>query len=389
MEARGVLRDVRVIDFGQYIAGPLAAMLLADQGADVIRVDPPTGPRWNTPANATWNRNKRSIALDLKNTDDRAIARKLIAGADVVIENFRPGVMERLGLGAAAMTAANPRLIYCSLPGFGHDDPRAHVRAYDQIIQGFSGLMSLTGDKGTAPMRAGYVVCDTMAAMTAAFAVCAALFRKATTGEGEMIDVSMLDASLSTMASWVVSNYLNAAKVPQPMGNENHTAAPSGTYRTGKGLINIVVNEERHFLRLCEVIDRPQFKTDPRFCERDIRIANRELLRGLLEEALQAKSAAEWERLFDEAGVPAGPILTIPEIVAHSQVEQRGLIKHFENVKDLNRDLRVTRAGFRLSQDQPDVAMPPPQLGQDTARILKTMGFTDAELDELRREGVI
>lgn len=397
------LEGVRVIDLSNVLAGPLASYQMALLGAEVIKIevpgvgdlarkmgaDPKLGALKMGASFCSINSGKQSITLNLKHARGKEIFRRMVKDADVVLENFRPGTMTRLGLDYAALKQVNPGLIYCAVSGFGQSGPLAQRPAYDQIIQGFSGIMSLTGDKDTAPMRAGYVVCDTMAAMTAAFAICAALFRKAGSGEGEMIDVSMLDASLSTMASWVVSNYLNAAKIPQPMGNENHTAAPSGTYRTGNGLINIVNNEERHFQRLCDVIGRPEFKSDPRFCERDIRIANREVLRGLLEEALQARSAAEWERLFDAAGVPAGPILTIPEIVTHPQVEERGLLKRFKNVQDFEADLQVTRAGFRLSQDQPDVATPPPRLGQDTASILGAMGFKDAEIDELRRDGVV
>ena len=397
------LAGVRVIDLTNVLAGPLASYQMALLGAEVIKIevpgvgdaarrmgaDPKLGALRMGASFCSINSGKQSITLNLKHARGKELFKRLVKDADVVLENFRPGTMKKLGLDYAALNSLNPGLIYCAVSGFGQSGPLSLRPAYDQIIQGFSGIMSLTGDRDTAPMRAGYVVCDTMAAMTAAFAVCAALFRRATTGEGEMIDVSMLDASFATMASWVISNYLNAGKTPQPMGNENHTAAPSGTYRTGKGLINIVVNEERHFLRLCDIIDRPQFKSDPRFCERDIRIANREVLRGLLEEALQARSAAEWEKLFDEAGVPAGPILTIPEIVAHPQVAERGLLKRFEKVKDLERDLQVTRAGFRLSKEQPDVATPPPQLGQDSARILGAMGFNDADIEELRRDGVI
>jgi crotonobetainyl-CoA:carnitine CoA-transferase CaiB-like acyl-CoA transferase len=228
-----------------------------------------------------------------------------------------------------------------------------------------------------------------MAAMTAAFAVAAALYRKQQTGEGEMIDVSMLDASLATMASWIVSNYLNAGRAPVPMGNENHTAAPSGTFKTGKGLLNIVNNEQKHFERLCEVVGRPELKTDPRFADREARLAHREELRRVLEEALQAKSAAEWERLFDEASVPAGPILTVPEIIAHPQVASRQFIKRFERVPGLDKPIAVTRVGFRLGGEQPDVDAPPPPLGKDTAAVLRGIGYSDSELEQLRRDGVI
>ena len=397
------LEGVRVIDVSNVLAGPLASYQLVMLGAEVIKVEVPgigdlarkMGADANLGANkmgasfCAANAGKKSVTLNLKHARGKQIFKELVKSADVVLENFRPGTMKRLGLDYAALKAENAGIIYCAVSGFGQSGPLSQRPTYDQIIQGFSGIMSLTGDKDTAPMRAGYLVCDTMAAMTAAFAICAALFRKANTGEGEMIDVSMLDSTLSTMASWLVSNYLNAAKIPTPMGNENHTAAPSGTYRTGNGLLNIVNNEERHFQRLCEVIGRPEFKTDPRFSERDIRISNRAVLRELLEDALQAKSAAEWEKLFDEAGVPAGPILTIPEIISHPQIEERSFLKRFENVEGLGRDLQVTRVGFRLSKDQPDVSTPPPKLGQDTFDVLGAMGYTKSDIDELRRDGIV
>jgi formyl-CoA transferase len=204
-----------------------------------------------------------------------------------------------------------------------------------------------------------------------------------------MIDVSMLDTSLSTMASWPVSNYLNAGKVPVPMGNENHTAAPSGTFKTGKGLLNIVNNEHKQWDKLCDVIGKPELKTDPRFAEGNARITNRAALRTIIEDALQAKSAEDWERLFNEAGVPAGPILNVPDILGHPHVEHRQLIKRFEKARGVDRDIAVTRVGFRLSREQPDVDRPPPVLGVDTDDVLSDAGYSNAAIADLRRAGVI
>jgi CoA:oxalate CoA-transferase len=325
----------------------------------------------------------------LKNKRGKEVFLRLIKNADVVLENFRPGTMKKLGFDYDSLKKINQTLIYCAVSGFGQSGPLSQRPTYDQIIQGFCGLMSLTGNPETAPMRAGYVVCDTTAAITAAFAVCAALYRREKSGTGEMIDVSMLDSSLASMASWTVSNYFNANQIPVPRGNENPTASPSGTYRTGDGLLNIVNNEDKHFERLCEVIGMPELKTDPRFEERNIRIKNREQMRAVLEQALQAKSATEWERLFDEAGVPAGRIFTIPEILAHPQIESRKLIKRFKNVDGIGRDLSVPRVGFHLASGQPDVATPPPRLGQDTDAVLAGAGYSASEIEELRTQGAI
>ena len=397
------LSGVRVLDLTNIIAGPLCSYQLVMMGAEVIKIevpgtgdlsrkmgaDPGLGAKQMGASFLALNAGKQSMTLDLKRARGKEVFKRLVRDADVVLENFRPGTMKKLGLDYPVLKALNAGVVYCAISGFGQAGPLAQRPSYDQIIQGFSGIMSLTGDENTAPMRAGYVVCDTMAAMTAAFAVAAALYRRQTTGAGEMIDVSMLDASLATMAAWTISNYFNAGKEPVPMGNESHSASPSGTFKTGNGLLNIVNNEQKQYEALCDAIGRPELKTDARFAERNVRIRNRALLRPILEEALQAKSAQEWERLFSEAGVPAGPILTVPEILAHPQVESRGLIKRSGTVDALGRDLSVTRLGFQLASGQPDVDAPPPRLGQHTDAVLEGAGYTQDEIAALRREGVV
>lgn len=249
--------------------------------------------------------------------------------------------------------------------------------------------MSLTGDATTAPNRAGYTVCDATAAITAAFAICAALYRKQKSGTGEMIDVSMLDASLASMGAWMFTNHLNTGYVPFPQGNENPNASPSGTYRTGDGALNIVNNEDKHFHRLCEVIGMPELRTDPRFAERTTRIANRQQMREVLEQALQSKSAEAWEVLLNAAGVPCGRILTVAEIARHPHLESRQFVKHFKDVPGVGRDIAVPRLGFRLASGQPDVQTPPPQLGRDTSVLLGGVGYSASQIDELRGQGVI
>lgn len=396
------LKGVRVLDLTNVLAGPLCSYQLAMMGAEVVKIespgtgdlsrkmgaDPELAGRLMGASFCSANAGKKSITLNLKHDEGRKIFLRLVKSADVVLENFRPGVMKRLGLDYERLQTVNPGIIYCAVSGFGQEGPLAQRPAYDQIVQGFSGLMSLTGDQRTAPTRAGYLACDAMGAMTAAFAVAAALLRKHKTGEGEMIDVAMLDSTLATMACWIVSNYLNAGHVPVPMGNENHSAAPSGTFRTGKGLLNIVNNEQHQFEKLCEIIGRPALKRDPRFSARDARVKNREALREILEQALATKTAAEWEALFTEAGVPVGPVLTVPEILAHPQVADRALIKTFDNAPGTGRNVSVPRVGFRLAREQPDVATPPPQLGQDTAAILEELGYGAGDVEKLRREGV-
>ena len=397
------LDKVRVLDLTNVVAGPLASYQLVMLGAEVIKIevpgvgdlarkmgaDPSLGQKQMGASFLALNAGKRSLTLNLKDARGKEIFKRLVRHADVVLENFRPGAMKKLGLGYPVLKGINPGLVYCAVSGFGQEGPLAQRPSYDQIIQGFCGLMSITGDEKSAPTRAGYIVCDTMAAITAAFAVCAALYRREKTGEGEMIDVAMLDASLASMASWPISNYLNAGKVPVPMGNDSHTASPSGMFRTGSGLINIVNNEQKQWEKLCDVIGRPGLKTDPRFAERDARVARRVELRVLLEEALQAKSADEWERLFNEAGVPAGPILNLTDILHHPQIRSRELIKRFKDAPGVGRDVAVSRLGFRLGKEQPDVDRPPPTLGRDTDEILKAAGYSGKDIEAFRIAGVI
>lgn len=397
------LDGVRIVDCTNVIAGPLATYQLVMLGAEVIKIevpgigdlarkfgaDPELGKKQMGASFFASNSGKKSLTLNLKTEGGKSAFLRLVKTADVVIENFRPGAMEKLGLGYDALKAVHPGLIYCAVSGFGQEGPLSQRPTYDQIIQGFCGLMSLTGDAETAPIRAGYTVCDAMAAITAAFAISAALYRKAMTGQGEMIDVSMLDASLASMAAWLVTNHLNAGDIPIPRGNENPSSSPSGTYRTGDGLLNIVNNEDKHFERTCEVIGRPDLKTDPRFAVRTTRIKNRDRMKAVLEEALQAKSAAEWEVLFDQAGVPAGRIFTVPEIVRHPQLATREFFKHFDEVPGADRAIDVPRLGFRLASGLPDVGTPPPQLGQDTDAILKSLGYESTDIEALRRQGAI
>jgi crotonobetainyl-CoA:carnitine CoA-transferase CaiB-like acyl-CoA transferase len=248
--------------------------------------------------------------------------------------------------------------------------------------------MSITGDKDTAPLRVGFPVADTLGGLTAAFAVAAALFRRQRSNEGEFIDVSMLEATLVTMG-WTVSNWLIAGVTPEPMGNENMTASPSGTFKTGEGLINIAANQQQQFEKLCELIGRKDLASDPRFVHREDRKSLRRELKAEIESALAAKPAKEWAALLNRYGVPAGDVLSIPEILEHPQIIGRELIETFPNVPGANREIAVVRSGFHLASGNPRPATPPPALGADTARILKELGYDDAAIAKLKNEKAI
>ncbi|HEY8578439.1 MAG TPA: CoA transferase [Beijerinckiaceae bacterium] len=382
----GPLAGLRVLDLTNVLAGPYCCYQLALMGADVIKVEAPgagdlarqlgadeaLNARRMGASFLAQNAGKRSIALDLKSDDGRATFLKLVATADALVENFRPGVMDRLGLGAAALRAAHPGLVYCAISGFGQDGPLRDNPAYDQIVQGLSGAMSVTGDAASAPLRTGFPISDTIGGLTAAMAVCGALVRCARTGEGETIDVSMLESTLSAMG-WQVSNWLIAGVEPQALGNENMTAAPSGAFATGDGLLNIAANKQEQFERLCAVIGRPELAQDPRFAERGARKRRRYELRAEIEAALAGAGAAEWADRLNAAGVPAGAVLTVPQALAQPQVAARGFVRRFPPSPGLDREVAVTRAGFRLASGDPAPAAPPPRLDEHAEEILREL----------------
>lgn len=260
--------------------------------------------------------------------------------------------------------------------------------AYDQIIQGLSGMMSITGDERSAPLRVGYPVADTIGGITAALAITSALVRRANTGEGACIDVSMLDSVLVTMG-WVVSNYLIAGHEPHPIGNDNFTAAPSGTFKTAKGLLNIAANKQEQFLALAKAIGREDLVGDVRFAAREARKQNRAALTVELEEGLRKKTAEQWEAIFNGLGIPAGRVLTVPDALDTPQVRHRELLQTFDDMPGLGRSVTLTRAGFKMSKGDPQVTSPPPQLGQHTTEVLRELGFDDTEIERLKSVGAV
>lgn len=395
------LQGIRVLDLTNVLAGPFACHQLAHMGADVIKVESRQGGDLarQLGADAELNRRhmgvsflaqnagKRSITVDLKKPAGKEVLRRLVRTADVLVENFRPGVMQRLGLGYDELLAENPRLVYCAISGFGQDGPLRDLPAYDQIIQGMSGTMSITGAPDNAPYRVGYPMADTIGGMTAAFAIAAALADRQRTG-GTFIDVSMLEAVMATMG-WVVSNHLIAGRAPQPMGNDNFTASPSGTFRTADGLLNIAANKQEQFEALCRVVERPDLPQDPRFRERQGRLQHRAELKAQLEAALAARTTEAWWPLLNQAGVPAGPVYTVGEALAHPQVASRGMIGRFDDVPGVGRDIRVVRTGFKIDGQAPRVDTPPPTLGQHSSEILASLGYSAGEIAQLQDEQAI
>jgi CoA:oxalate CoA-transferase len=395
------LRGIRVLDLTNVLAGPFACHQLAHAGADVIKVeargtgdlarqlgaDPALNKANMGVSFLAQNPGKRSITLNLKSAKGKEVFRRLVRTADVVMENFRPGVMDRLGVGHVELFKESPRLVYCAISGFGQDGPLRDLPAYDQIIQGMSGIMSITGSPENAPCRVGYPVADTIGGLTAAFAVTAALADHRRT-DGVYIDVSMLEAAMATMG-WAVSNHLIAGREPQPLGNDNVTASPSGTFRTGQGLLNIAANKQEQFEALCDVLGHPEWRQDARFADRHARLQHREALRALIEEAMDGASADHWWHACGDAGVPAGPVYTVPQALTHPQIEERGMLASFANVPGVGRDIRVVRTGFKLNGEAPSVATPPPRLGEHTRTMLAELGYGDHEVDALYEEQAV
>jgi CoA:oxalate CoA-transferase len=396
------LTGIRVLDLSNVLAGPFCAYQLALLGADVIKVEVPGGgdlarqlgsdPELNArhmgASFLAQNSGKRSVTVNLKTAAGKDVLKRLVASADVLVENFRPGVMARLGLSWDELKLCNPALVYCAISGFGQDGPLKNAPAYDQIIQGLSGMMSITGDQHSAPLRVGSPVADTISGITAAFAISSALVRRYRSGEGAFIDVSMLESTLVTMG-WVVSNYLIAGTVPQANGNDNMTAAPSGAFKTGAGLLNIAANKQEQFEALAKEIGREDLIADLRFAKRESRKRHRHELTQEIENALAAHDAAHWERIFNRIGVPAGRVLTVPEVLESDQIRHRELLQTFDDVPGVERPITVPRAGFRLSGGDPRSATPPPALGQHTDAVLASIGYSPEEIEGLRSEGAL
>jgi crotonobetainyl-CoA:carnitine CoA-transferase CaiB-like acyl-CoA transferase len=396
----GLLAGFRILDMTNVLAGPFACYQLAQLGADVIKVEVPGSGDLARRLGAdaalnqagmgasflAQNSGKRSLTLNLKHPKGREAFWRLVASADALVENFRPGVMARLGLGYASLKERKPDLVYCAISGFGQDGPLKDNPAYDQIIQGLSGAMSVTGDADGAPLRVGYPVADTTGGMTAAFALVAALLKRERTGQGEFIDVSMLESTVAAMG-WAVSNWLVAGVRALPMGNENMTASPSGAFATADGLLNIAANEQGQFESLCDLVGRPELKTDARFAEREARKRRRAELKRELEAALSGRSANEWAAMFNRHGVPAGEVLDVPAMLAHPQITERRLVRAFDDVVGVGREVSVLRSGFRLASGDPEPPFAPRALGADTDKLLAELGYDAAEIDALRREG--
>ncbi len=393
------LAGVRVLDLTNVLAGPFACHQLAHLGADVIKVEavgrgdlarglgasPYLSAKGMGISFLAQNAGKRSMTLNLKSDEGKAILRALVKDADVVVENFRPGVMDRLGVGAEVLRGENPNLIYCAISGFGQTGPWADRPAYDQIIQGASGVMSVTGDDDSGPLRVGYPLADTVGGLTAAMAIAAALNA---TPRGCVIDVPMLDAVLATMG-WVVSNHLIGGAAPQRHGNENPTSAPSGAFQCADGLINIAANKDEQWEALAAHLGRHDLLEDADFATREARKANRLRLKAELETVLTTRPAKEWETALNGIGVPAGAVLSVEEVLSHPHMATRDFLAQFADVPGMDGPIDLVTLGAMIDGVRPSVDAPPQHLGAQTDEVLTTLGYSSNDIADLRKKGVI
>ncbi len=395
-----ILEGIRVLDLTNVLSGPFATLHLAWLGAEVIKIENPTEgdlarklgcvTEYNKMLMGTsflaQNSNKKSVTLNLKDERGKEIFRKLVKISDVVVENFRPGVMERLGIGYNALKIINPRLIYCAISGFGQTGPDAFKPAYDQIIQGLSGVMAINGDKRLNPLRCGFPVCDTVGGLNAAFATVAALFYREKTGEGQFIDIALLD-SIMPLLGWVVANLMLGRQHPELLGNDNFTAAPSGTFKTLDGYINIAANKQEQWETLADLLGLSHLKEDTRFKERDIRKKNRYELNPLIEKKLMEKPTSIWVELLNKNGIPAGEILSLESALNQQQIRHRNTFATVE-VEGIG-EIQVFNMTAKFEKTPGMVQTSPPKLSQHTEEILALIGIDKNEFALLRKEGVV
>jgi crotonobetainyl-CoA:carnitine CoA-transferase CaiB-like acyl-CoA transferase len=370
--ASAPLDGITVAEFGNTIAGPFAARILGDLGADVVKIEPVNGGdpvrKWPRPnlggMPATFqalNRGKRSVAVDLRKAEDRdALFRFVTEKADVLIQNTRPGAMEKLGLGPSVLCAAAPRLVYCNISGFGRAGPLKDLAGYDPLMQAFSGIVSVTGEPDRPPSRVGVSIVDIATATWAVIGIQAALVRRNATGKGGVVDASLFESALNMMIMPLVQ-YLGGGAVPQRMGLRGPLVAPNRAFQTADGLLVITTAADAQFVRLCQVIGRPEMATDPRYLTVGDRMENDEPLSAVISEAVAKKSRAEWAALLDAAGIPNAPIQSLDEVMKHAQTIAVGMVQ-----SSAQADFQLLGLPISIDGERPAFGKPAPELGADT-----------------------
>jgi len=400
----GALSHVRVLDLSRVLAGPWASQLLADLGAEVVKIERPGtgdetrgwGPPWLTTPEGTetresayfacTNRGKKSVTVDLSRPEGQALIRRLAERSDVLLENFKVGSLSRLGLGWEDLSALNPRLVYCSITGFGQSGPYKDRPGYDFVVQGMGGLMSVTGEPDGEPMKAGVAMTDILTGMYVATAVLAALAHRERSGEGQRVDLSLLDVQVASLAN-LAESYLVTGRAPDRHGNAHASIVPYQAFATKDGYVVVAVGNDGQFARLCDVAARPELAVDPRFATNAARVENRATLVPVLEGLLASRSTRDWVGALESAGVPCGPINDLAQVFDDPHVRSRGL--RVEVPHPLAGSVPVVASPMRLSRT-PVHHGTPPLLGEHTVEVLRELlGMEDTELEALRRGRVI
>jgi len=393
----GPLEGLKVIELAHIMSGPSCGLLLADMGADVIKVEKVPGGddtrRYVPPelegesaAFLMMNRNKRGIALNLKLEAGKEVLRRLVAGADVLTENYRAGTMEKLGLGYEQLRQINPRLIYCAISGFGRTGPYAEKGGFDLVAQGMSGLMSITGEPGQEPVKCGSPVTDIGAGMLAALGIVAACVHRLRSGQGQMVDTSLFEAGVM-QTYWHSAIALATGKSPGPLGSAHLLTAPYQAFPTRDGWINIGAANQANWERLVKVLEAPELARDPRFADNAGRMEHREALVSALTPHLERRTTAEWVAVLDQAGLPVGPVLSITEMLEHPQTLARGMVVETEHPRvGKTKSLGLP---VKFSETPGGTVRPAPVLGQHTREVLQEIGYAEEEISRLEREGAV
>ncbi len=387
------LAGVRVLDLTRFLAGPYCTMLLADYGADVVKLESPEGREFRMPGGKrdsyfflSANRGKRSLTLDLRRPEARELVLRILPRFDVLVENFRPDVMERFGLAGESLVERFPRLVYCGISGFGPDGPYRDRPGLDQIAQGMSGFMSLTGTEETGPTRAGIAIGDVLAGMFAAHGIQLALLERERSGRGQVVHTSLLESMIAVL-SWGAGMYFESGRAPGPAGQHHPLSSPYGRFRARDGWLNLAAASDAMWRRLVDALERPEWLADPRFESSVARLVNRAALTGAIEERLASGDVAHWVDVLNRAGVPCGPVLDLEQVFADPQVAVRRM--RLELPHPEIGTFQTTGLPVKLSRTPGAVERRPPLHGEHSDEVLRECGLDDGEIAALRRDGVV